>query len=259
MVLGKLALGDLARAAPMCRAFRQAFASRLADERVRRVSTAEETYGKEMFSGFVTAFNCYMEECEAYPGLRAPDEYSLVIKADGEAEYVSSEEVAQRIAGDGPVIHMCKTSHLELYAELSRKVPGGSKVARIKIEVRMGTEYDEEVIDLAVEVNREAAMAATGVILAICAGSPEANPSSWYCPLERITLTVNQEEGAVDLPHDVWGAAEKEEAQDLVWPLRSLGKLVTLSKVYGELPSPSVGSEKGPDQSAAHLHLLWFA
>jgi hypothetical protein len=251
LILSKLSLRELAFTAPTCREFRAALPSRLAEEREALVSAGEETYGKEMFHGFVRAIQVCMRNADGYPGLLIGCNNCLVINATGACELVDETEAYRRRYADARAngIHrMCATQ--PVCAHLFRKFPGeGRHPAKFAyILVRVFRSHNQQV-HVQAAFNKVAAAAAMGLVLALCAGSHKTSPAWLGSQVDAVTLKF---EG-------IWAIAQREEAEDLVGPLRSLAESFTCLKL---LPPPHClpsfeGRELREDCPLGHLRVEW--
>ncbi len=71
LILSKLSLRDLARAARACREFQQAYVSRVVEERARLIALGMETYGEGMFCAVVRVFQRAMAGLDPCPGVES--------------------------------------------------------------------------------------------------------------------------------------------------------------------------------------------
>jgi hypothetical protein len=71
LVLNKLSLRDLARAARTCQEFQQAYVSRVVEERARLIALGKETYGDGMFCAVVRVFQRAMAGLDPCPGVES--------------------------------------------------------------------------------------------------------------------------------------------------------------------------------------------
>jgi hypothetical protein len=125
LVLRNLSLHDLARTALTCREFGQEFSRRLAEERAVLILVGEATFGKQMFTGFVSAFQHLMCNMDAFPGLLPQYQTCLSIDTDGSPEYPEDADMLQRSAAGIPRVHICKgRGRDKLYGQLQRGLPG---------------------------------------------------------------------------------------------------------------------------------------
>jgi hypothetical protein len=210
LVLGKLSLRELACSAPTCREFREAYQSRLTEERGRRRSVAEETFGKERLASFATAFQGLISGT-SHEGLRSEGENILVINESGQTNLLNKQEAREMPIGDGRIIHIRNISDvLQQASVLWGKLPGSGKIARITIYVVKRSSG----IRFLVTVSRGAGAAAAGLMLSICTRSPADMPATWQSPCNETVIWL---EGP-------WGVAGRKRARDLVGPLRPLAE-----------------------------------
>jgi hypothetical protein len=184
-ILSKLSLQEHARVAPTSRDFRKELIARVAEGRVACILAAEATLGKGLFCGFVTAVQrllCGMGPYPCGPQLEEQGAH-VIVNAAGKAEYVGQEEADKRWFTDKEVAYMCQYHcSCPLHAELCPTLPGK---ADIIISVHR---HRRNMLHVSVYFTKEKAAAATGLMLAICTGNPEATPSHWKMDLGGITL-----------------------------------------------------------------------
>jgi hypothetical protein len=207
-VLQNLSLRDLACAAATCREFQQEFSGRLDKERVKLMSVGGAGFGKSMFHGFLMAFQQIMLGGDPYPPLRRDGEICVTIDADGRVEIPYHGDFVDMVWSDGPRVHIQKlrgsnASITRLWREGSR----GGSLYIIEIDSRTN---DQGVVELFVDVDREAAPLAAGLMLAICRGNSMALPASWQCLLNRITVSIDGEKGTTSFAPFLWCITDKE-------------------------------------------------
>jgi hypothetical protein len=189
-VVSKLSLREHASVAPACREFQQQLLTRVGKERAACMSTAEETFGKGLFWGFVTAVQRVM--CGLGPSLQNRRD-RLVIDAAGGSELITENEKDKWRSPDGHFASLRRWGHAWVFqAVLLQELPGSGGYAAMVMDF---FKDDKGNVELLFEFDEVAAEAATGVLLAICTGNPEATPAHWQSPLKQITLTRTGELG----------------------------------------------------------------
>jgi hypothetical protein len=246
IILSKLSLRELARAAPTCREMRQEFLTRLVAERARLVSAGEDMLGKEMFTGFVKAFQTCMRGIDAFPGLGRPERKVLIINKAGECHFAPYTQMLERQG------HYCLFQEFRMgsqYFDVRIKcTPLGSReFVGLRIHVRKVSKDQEVWFD--VHTYQGTAAVAMALLLAIffpASGvTPEATPTFWGRPLNTLRLYF----------HGLRGAAGKAEAEDLVGPLRSLARSFTFFDPHPRYLRP--GRKRGPAHPFARLVVFW--
>jgi hypothetical protein len=233
--LSKLSLRDLALAGRTCREMRKEFLTRLAEERARLVAAGEEFLGKEIFSGFLRTFQAVMR-C-------SNDVRNLNIDAAGERHIASTYWDIPGAAGtDFCQLRMIPSPYL-----LGVKFPPAhSRVGETKypaINVRRVSRGQE--VQLEGPVWPHTAAATMGILLAICAESPQGGPALWQRPLNTIALYLRGS----------WGAEGKARAEEVVGPLRSLGRTFTYYSRLELCP----GQRNDGAHAASRLVVVWSA
>ncbi len=247
LILSKLSLRELASAGRTCREMRTEFLTRLAQERARLVSAGEEFLGKKMFSSYVTAFQDLMRSLDAFPALVEPENSRrLLIDGAGEHHIHTFDQPMPEGPGDLFFSLTVSTHHYcpyvlqtQLWSPLrtSGGIDGGIDVRRVR---------NKQELMLVVSLCPHSAAATLGLLLAICGHNAEAGPALWQRPLNTIELNF----------HGSWGAEGKAQAEDLVGPLRSLGrtfKYYTPATSYGAYP----GRKHDGVHAASKLVVMW--
>ncbi len=228
---------ELASAGQTCREMRQAFLTRLTEERARLVSVGEEFLGKEMFSSFVKAFQACMKS-----PLR-PDWKSLVVDKAGK-QHVPA---AQFFDTEWCRIDVIGSPTEALDATIRCKPPGSTVCAYIYMRVNRVDRKREGPLEVFMEKGTAAATVA--LLLAIFSPesgeAPETTPTFWGLPLNTLLLDFRRP----------WYVREKADAEDLVGPLRSLAQSFAFDD-----PAPCSlrpGRRTGPARPFACLAVFW--
>ncbi len=156
------------------------------------MSVAEDTFGKGIFCGFVTAVQRRL--CDKRPTLQS-DNNLFIIKADGELEPVTEEEKDRRWNTNGQVAYM--RVHLQRWdnrfvvmAYILHNLPESGRTATVGVDA---FKDGAGKLDLRVELGEVSAEAAAGLMLAICMGNPEATPAHWIALLGGSSLVVGRQ------------------------------------------------------------------
>ncbi len=223
LILGKLSLDESAMAAQTCHEFLDAYRRRSAVERAALISAGEKEYGKDLFWGFVRAFQRTMWALDPVPAADfEKGSNTLIVDSSGEARLVTGDELCKSL----------DAGSIGAYVQKSRPFRGGDCGVYGLMDQRnhRGTGYVDGPVSITLfnlpgerlrlravcwEHEANEATLACALLLAICTGGPEALPPRWESPLNVIDVHF------LGLP---MGAAGKREAQLLIAPLRSLHK-----------------------------------
>jgi hypothetical protein len=178
VIFSKLSLHELACAAQSSREFRQAYLCRRAEERDTLLSTGEQTFGKEAFSGFVRAIRQILAGLEPHPGVRPG--YCLMVNAAGKLEPLARHpDLWEKSAGwRGCIRHLPPTTFV---TELYVLHPGGMPAADM-VGVRF--QMCEEQVGMAAIASKEVIPASLGLLLAIVMEDPDGLQSRQRPPVD---------------------------------------------------------------------------
>jgi hypothetical protein len=221
VILSKLSLHELACAAQSSREFRQAYLSRMAEERDTLLSIGEQTFGKEVFSGFVGALRRILAGLEPHPGVQPG--YCLMVDAAGELESVARHpDYWETYAGwRGCVRHLCPPTFApdvyvaERYITQLYVMHPGSPEPVDMVGIRVT--FREEGLLLIAIANEE--VVGMSILLAMLWPEVEETQGSWRHRPIRMHI---DEKGFGNPASPITDAARKSEGRDLTGPLRSL-------------------------------------
>ncbi len=250
LILSKLPRADLARPAGTCREFREAFRSRVAEERAALIALAKEAYGEARVNVTVTAIQRAMRGLEPFPSItrkEAPGEYCVVISAAGEPRRATWEVQDKFWRTDGRLARFCTA--FTLMVAVADQEGQGSRLGspRWQHRVQIGVSRDvSNGVDVDVEL-WEDECASIGVLLAIFTEDPEA-----LLPCMPICVTLHL--GLDNSPED---AAGRKAAQELVEPLRMLAHVCTYKCWQGKCKSQKWEMLAHPRSALKTLKLRW--
>jgi hypothetical protein len=162
------------------------------------MSLADETFGKGIFCGFVTAVQRML--CDKRPTLQNGDNL-FIIKADGGLEAVTGKEKKERWHANGHVAYMriqvrSRDNRCMVHAYILQKFPESGRTARIGLDI-----YENGgKLHLCARFDEFSADAVAGLMLAICTGNPDAMPAHWHIPLKWISIYRRTAESGPGLP-----------------------------------------------------------
>ncbi len=192
VILGKLSVRELALAARACREFQRELIARVTKERAARVLAAEATLGKDLFDGLVTAVQRIMCGLTPYPGGPHLKDFvdGLVISDAGEARVVTRPRSEWwRAMGTYTPYENYRVYAYRFNSAFPLDALVRSEHGRTTDRVCLSFEVmPYGTVHVAVTFHSVAAVTATGLMLAICTGNPEATPAQWQNPLVRVTL-----------------------------------------------------------------------
>jgi hypothetical protein len=224
LVLSKLSVRDLACAACACREFQAAYLRRVAEERATLIAVAKETYRHGMFRAIVAAFQQTSSELDIAnffkPGI-------LMINAAGGLEHFTGEEANRAWYAGGPQTEVWKASPARnmgygtpsLHASVVVDLPGRGSFTSVQLSLYRHRETGPE---LKVMMSREAPTAAMGLLLGICAETPET-------PSLHFQRPVAVEVSIAGMPSSLAGIREVE---DVVGPLGLLAESFVIHPIF---------------------------
>jgi hypothetical protein len=235
VVLSKMSLCELARAAPTCREFQQVYLRQAAEERASLIATGKETLGDGAFSGVMTALQrtvCGLETC---PGLVGRSFDLATIGSDGVWEMVSMFGAWLRWIEKGTKAQMRRG--IDWGEPFDVKILVKDRCGQapcMSFEVLRGA---KGYVQLEVRMKKQAASAGLGLLLAVCTGNPEALLPHLQGSV-ALTVTI---EGDADIP------VGREEGKKLAGPLGSLATSFRLcsSPCNGGLTCPKQPCTRG--------------
>ncbi len=234
-ILGHLSVLDLARAATSCREFRNAYRHRLAAERQELRDAAQKLYGTDLINTFVRL----VRQCMCDPArcsdlgdrgstLGFIDLEGQLHTCDTRKQLRSSRPSAwvEAPAPDGASIFspaLVGFKRIFIGVMRTRKKLGGALILN-------KFPSDGVRVSVVAAVNKAAAPALLGLLLAICTGNQQAMPAAWLSPVTvRVVVTGNTA-----------GPSGEQEAKCLIAPLRHLAGSVTVNTPAGIRPAGCV-------------------
>jgi hypothetical protein len=231
IVMSKVALKGLARAAVMSREFNDAYLSRATAERAKLIALGQEFYGMGLFSRFVTAIQsarCGL--CPRASLLGGDDKTNLaktdvVITNEWACLSTSLTDEASKMINSGTIgrfgtIWATGSADRPLYSTLWAQGPvswdivkSGRNIILLTAQVHRDR-YSEHMSP----VQKNRISATLGLLLASCLGQPEALPAA---PQSGFTAALSLEGLSL-------GVAGLREAEDLIAPLRCLAEPVVI-------------------------------
>ncbi len=200
--MSKLSFHDLAPIALTCRQFGVEYLARVAEERERLLSAAEETFGKGMVSGFVEAFQRILFGLAPFPGLPLDGiPRRVIIDSAGRPGVLPAiKESWDKLLTNGERIGVFGGfTGSQQFAHIYQ---AGPVICIQSIRLMLSSNFwvnvrssSEAGIYLSACVERKDATAGMGLLLAICTRNPEAMPACWRGPLSKATL----QKGGCDL------------------------------------------------------------
>jgi hypothetical protein len=161
VILSKLSLHELARAAESSREFRQAYLCRMAEERDTLLSIGEQTFGKDVFSGFAGALRRILAGLEPHPGVEPGD--CLMVNAAGELEPMARHpDLWEKSAGwRGCIRHYLPATYVTELCVLDPETSAPADMVGVRFQT---CEKDLAIVAIA---NKEVIAASLGLLLAI--------------------------------------------------------------------------------------------
>jgi hypothetical protein len=234
LILDKLSLPALARAAPTCQEFKGAYLKKVADERVDLIRAGEEGWGNDSFHALVAALQRPLCGCSSSPSLSAELDGSEGIHHGRSSALIGfaapfkygvlqqDTRVARRLVSHGCAVsvHMPTVAKHLFSAQVSHGVPQAAR-DRLFMTLLEVFRFGRSNVAVRFLVRRKFAGPAVALLLAVSTEVSEALPA--FC---RSPLTVDL------FPA---GAAIVEEAEELIAPLRPLAESITIYPRIGDV------------------------
>jgi hypothetical protein len=222
IVLSKLSLRELSRAAPTCREFQQALHSRVEEEQAKLIAVGRDTYGSGLFSVFVAGLQRTLRGAHPWPRLVSTNVgigKTIAITTAGVFACVPAEDSREWLSPVKSWAHVDNRSDTNnlLYGTLHFAEPGTATQCCIRTSFDMKT-FGKHNLRLVVWVAREGAVAALGILRAMCQ-RPRALRACREKPLTTVCVVSGLSRGVAGL----------REAEDLFAPLSSLAESIAIS------------------------------
>jgi hypothetical protein len=233
LILGRLSVPELARAARTCREFQSAYIGGVAEERARLIALGRQTYGEAMFNAIVRASQRALCGLDAFAGeLSRTGPYGVTMNAAGELE---SERHA-RGSVEKPRCLVWKTdddpkdllfAHVEgSQRRIYRPTSNDFRTATVsRMYISVGKTLASGLVRLDVRIGKEAPAAAMGLLLAICTENPETLSPCFQRPVTAHLAIL-----------DSYRPPSAREVEEVIGPLGPLPELFTIYP----LPQPTL-------------------
>jgi hypothetical protein len=221
---------DIARASRTCHEFQQAYLDRVAEMRAEVIALGKDLYGKDRFSGIVRAVQRGMRGLDPCPGISLGDG-RWRINGTGDPEVLARE--AQLALGPSMDMFRCELPCHVIRAHARVNLPSKDVPNHCSSFVRISSIF----LDLrksragglywSVEIGKEGAAAAMGLLLATCTDNPQTLTPCFERPGTMKVRIRGLSRGSASL--------RKREAEEVIGPFGLLPELLTVHPPLGEV------------------------